>query len=96
MKVGAVVILRLTDLNGSLDGGLLDAPKVVTYTSTKINTIITFGLEVLHLLVDLLVSGNVRLRVISLILPFLLEGSELFFKLSGASLCETGPKEHEL
>ncbi len=48
------------------------------------------------MLIDLLVSGDVRLKVISLILPFVLEGLELSFELSGALLCETGPKEREL
>ncbi len=63
--------------------------------STKIDTSITVDLEVLHLLIDLLVSGDVHLKVISLILPFVLEGAELFFELSGTLLCETGPKECE-
>ncbi len=66
------------------------------YTRTEINTSITIGLEVLHLLIDLLVSGDVHLKVVSLILPFVLEGAELFFELSGVLLCETGPKEREL
>ncbi len=63
---------------------------------TKVNTSITVGLEVLHLLEDFLVSWDVRLKVAPLELSFVLEGSELFLKLSGASLCETRPKEREL
>ncbi len=90
------MILRLTDLNSGLEGGLLDASNELAYKSTKIDTSITVGLEVLHLLIDLLVLGNVRLKVVSLILPFVLEGAELLFELSSALLCETGPKEREL
>ncbi len=89
------MILRLTDLNSGLEGGLLDAPKEVAYTSTKINTSIALGLEVLYLLIDRLVLGNVRLKIVALKLPFVLEGAELFFELSGALMCETGPKERE-
>ncbi len=93
MEVNAVVVLGLTDLNSSLERGLLDAPKEIAYSSPEVNTSIAISLEVLHLLIDLLVLGNVHLKVVFPELPFVLEGSELIFKLSCMVLSEAGPKE---
>ncbi len=66
--------LRLTDLDNSLEGGLLNSSKEVAHTCPKIDTCVTISLEVLHLLVNPLVSGNVHLEVIILVLPLVLEG----------------------
>ncbi len=89
------MILRLTDLDSGLEGWFFNPRKKIAYLCPKIDTGIAISLEVLHLLEYLLVSGNVRLEVTVLVFPFVLEGTELFFELSSASLGEAGSKESE-
>ncbi len=61
----------------------------------KVCSSITVGLQVLHLLVDLLVEVNVCLEVTVLVLPFVLEGTQLLLELSGAVMGESRTKKCE-
>ncbi len=84
------MILGLADLYSGLEGGL------IVYACPKIDdTGITLCLEVLHLLVDPLVSGNVCLEIIVLVLPHVLDGPKFIFKLSGLALGKSRTKKLE-
>jgi hypothetical protein len=67
------VILRLTDLDSGLEGGLFNPPKKVPYAGTRVYASVTISLEVLHLLVYLFMAGNICLKVAGLILASVLE-----------------------
>ncbi len=60
----AVLILRLTDLDSCLEGGFIYSSKIVAHTITRVNSSITVILEVLHLLEDLLMTGDTHLEVV--------------------------------
>ncbi len=93
MKISAVGGLGLANLDSSLEEGFVYPPQEVTYTSPAVNPSITINFEVLHLLVNLLVAGNVCLEFVTLESPFVLEGMELIFQLSDAMLGETWTKK---
>ncbi len=59
----------------------------------RVYSSIAIGLQVLLLLVDLLVAGNVCLEVTVLVLPSVLEGAQLLLKLYGAVLGEYRTKQ---
>ncbi len=79
MEVGAVGIVRFTNLNSSLKGGFIYPPKEIMYASPAYNPSTTIGHEVLPLLKDLLMVSNVHLEIVVLEFPFVLERVGLFF-----------------
>ncbi len=93
MDINTVRILGFTNLDSSLEGGFFDSPKKVVHTCPKVDPSITTSLQVLHFLIDLLVTGNVHLEVAVLEFPLVLEGSKLLFELSGTALVKPGPRK---
>ncbi len=73
MKVSAIGGLRLKDLNSSLERGLVDPRQEETCVDANVYTSISIILEVLHLLEDLFMMGNVGLKVAVFKVPFILE-----------------------
>ncbi len=63
--------------------------------NVPINSSITISLHALHLLINHLVLGNVRLKVAVLVLPFILEGAQLLLDLSSAVLGKSQTKKCE-
>ncbi len=96
LVANAVLILRLADLNSHPEGGLVYPSEKVVHASTRVNSIITIMLEVLHLLEDLLMAGNVYLEVISLVLTLVLEGAQFNLELPSAMLGKAWSKECNL
>ncbi len=68
------MILRLLDLNSSLEGGLVYPPKEVLHMCAWVNACVTIVLEVLHLLGDLLMACNIGLEVVLLVFNLVPEG----------------------
>ncbi len=90
------MILGLTDLDSGLEEGLIYLSKEILHTSVWVDASVTVILEVLHLLVDLLVAGNIELKVVLLVLALVLEVVQIFFQLSGAALGKTRAKKRGL
>ncbi len=72
VEVNAIRVLRLANLDGSLGEGFVYFTKKVAYADSGINPSITIILEVLLLLENLFVVGNIHLKVVTLEFPFIL------------------------
>ncbi len=82
LEANAVVILRLTDLDSCLEGGLIYPPEKVKHVSARIDASVTVILEVLHLLVDLFVADNVRRKLLCLCSPLHLRVQNFLMQVS--------------
>lgn len=69
LEIGAVLRLEFADLDGSLEGGLIDTGKKVANSYAPVNAIVAIRFDVCHLLKDLLMVGNVGLKLLSLNSP---------------------------
>ncbi len=88
--------MRFADLDSCLEGGLIYPLKEIAYTSIRINPSINIVLEVLYLLEDILVAGNVHLEVVGLEFPLALKRTKLLLKLPGMALGKTLTIKHKL
>ncbi len=61
--------------------------------SAQVNPSIVISLKVLHLLVYLLVAGNIHLEVAVHVFPLVLEETELLFELLGMTLGKAQSRE---
>ncbi len=93
VEVNAVGVIRFANLNRSLEGGFVYFSKKVAFMGSDINSSVTIILEVLHLLEDLFMAGNLCLEFVVLEFPLVLEGTELLFKLPSATL---NPDQEEI
>ncbi len=74
LKVDAVGIMGLADLNRCLEVGLVYPSKKIMNMGPWVSPSITILLQILH---QLLVMGNIGLEVDELVFPFILEGTKL-------------------
>ncbi len=88
--------MRLTDLDSSLEGGFVYPSKEIAHTCAGVDARVTVVLELLHLLVNLLMTGNIQLEVVVFMLAFALEGMQLFLELPSPMLSETRAKKCDL
>ncbi len=96
LEANAVVILRLSDLDSHLEGGLIYPSKKVMHANARIDASVTIILEVLHLLVDLFVVSNLHLEDLVLVLMSVLKGAQVLLELPCLVLGKTRSKERGL
>ncbi len=93
MEVYTVGVLRFADLNSCLEGGFVYSSKRVEHACANVNPSISIILEILHMLVDLLVAGNIGLEAVGLLFSLVLEGAKFLLKLSSTTLGKTPTKK---
>ncbi len=82
MEISAAEGLRLTDQYSGLERGFINPRKKESNMCSAVNTRVSIGLEVLHLIEDPFAISNGGLAVAIFELPYVLEGMQLIFKLS--------------